>query len=255
MAYRIISPQNSFIQFDNGSDEATSCNFRTIPFCIPFYAEDDVKFQFVVEADTEEEADLLCDRTNDSAIVGIIRECEDILSLVDGFVHSFDDRPERFRLSPLQVLYNWSHSFDGIFDEIEVGECFYIGAVIGGTTGFCSNCLQRISSDCHTSVVEYGNDEDAFGFKYCSSGQIESDTDTGACEPMFVTFVNQSTLVIPYTTSMQDKYGDVPTLKVWIYDTTGELVNMNVRQAFDTYPPTELRFDFGGSASGVIKIS
>lgn len=247
MAYRLISPANSFVQF-GVNDAATSCNYRTIPFCLPVFEENDIAFQFVVEADTIEEADDLCDLTNDLITLGIGNNCE------DGFSLEFSEKPDRFRLSDFQVLYNWSHGLPGIFEQVSVGDCFRIlvegaGDIFSG----CSNCLQRILTDCHTSVIEYSNDDNFAGFNYCNAGAVESNT--GDCDPTFVSFTNAATLTIPYTAAMAAKYGLVPTLKIWLYDTNGELVNMSVRQAFDTYPPTEIRIDNGGIASGILKIS
>lgn len=248
MAYRLISPTNSFVQFSNGNDIAGNCNFRDQTFCIPVYLEDDEAFQFVIEADTLEEADALCDLTNALISVGISSTCANPL------LKTFTEKPDRFRLSDFQVLYNWSHGLPGIFDVINVGDCFVIRVEgEGDIFSACSNCHQRIGSDCHTSVIEYSNDDNFAGFNYCNSGAVESNT--GDCDPTFVSFTNASTLTIPYTASMAAKYGQVPTLKIWLYDTNGELVNMSVRQAFDTYPPTEIRIDNGGIASGILKIS
>lgn len=246
MAYRIISPTNSFIQF-GGTDTATSCNYRDIPFCLPVYLEDDINFQFVVEADTIEETDDLCDLTNDLISVGIASNCASSL------LKTFTEKPDRFRISDFQVLYNWSHGLPGIFDFVSIGDCFVLRASVDEGSDACSNCLQRIGSDCHTSVLEYSNDDNFAGFNYCNAGAIPSDN--AECDPTFVSFTNAATLTIPYTAAMVAKYGLVPTIKSWLYDVNGELVNMSVRQAFDGYPPTEIRIDLGGNASGIIKIS
>lgn len=245
MAYSIISPANSFIQFSE-SDEFTSCNFADINLCLPVYQADDVYFQFVIEADTIEEADLLCDLTNSLVNIGISPNCT-------GFALEFSDVPDRYRISDLQVLYNWPNGLPGFEGVVNVGDCFMILVEIDGTF-FCSNCLQRIAGTCHTTVIEYGNDDNFAGFNYCNSEAVGSE-DSADCDPTFVTFTNQLTLTIPYTASMLAKYGNAPTIKGWLYDTNGELVNMSFRQAMDTYPPNNLLFDFGGLASGVIKIS
>lgn len=246
MAYRIISPTNSFIQF-GGTNTITSCEYADISLCLPVYEEDDVHFQFVVEADSIEEADELCDLTNSLVDVGLANDCAGAL------IKTFTEKPDRYRISDFQVLYNWSHGFPGFGDVVVVGGCFVIKVAVA-ETGACSNCFQRIGNDCHTSVLEYGNDENFAGFNYCNSAAVDSGGSTD-CDPTFISFTNQSTLTIPYTASMVAKYGLVPTLKIWIYDTNGELVNMSVRQAFDAYPPTEIRVDNGGPATGILKIS
>lgn len=245
MAYRILSPGNSFVQFGE-SNLVQSCNYSDISLCLPVYDEDDVYFQFIVSADSEEEADALCDLTNSLVVVGLAENCATEL------INTFTQKPDRYRISSHQVLYNWSHGLPGFTDVVNVGNCFVIKVIVDEDTEACSNCFNRIASDCHTSVLEYGNEDNFAGFNYCNSAVVDEDSDT--CDPTFISFTNQSTLAIPYTASMLGKYGNVPTLKVWIYEGT-ELVNMSVRQAFDAYPPTELMFDFGGLASGVIKIS
>lgn len=248
MAYRILSPTNSFVQFSE-SGVVQSCSFADIPLCLPVFAADDVAFQFVVEADTIEEADALCSLTEPGVSVGLARDCQTANAV------TFAELPDRYRISDFQVLYNWAHGFPNFTNYFDVGDCFVVRVNAGGTEA-CSNCFNRISAECHTSVLSYSNEDDAFGFSYCSAGSISGGADPeDDCEPTYVQFTNQATLTIPYTAALQAKYGTVPTIKGWLYDTNGELVNMGFHQAFDTFPPTELRFDFGGSASGVIKIS
>lgn len=246
MAYRILSPANSFVQFGE-SNLIQSCNYADITLCLPVYEEDDVYFQFIVAADSAEEADALCDLENSMVVVGLASNCAGAL------IKTFTEKPDRFRISESQVLYNWSHGLPGFSVVINVGDCFVIKVTIDESVDACSNCFNRIAGDCHTSVIEYGNEDNFAGFNYCNSEAVDDGSET--CDPTFVSFTNQSTLVIPYTASMQAKYGTVPTIKTWIYDTNGELVNMSVRQAFDTYPPTELRIDNGGPATGIVKIS
>lgn len=248
MAVTIISPRFSFVQFSE-SDNVQSCQFNDINLCLPVYEASDVAFQFILQTDTEEEADALCDLQNDKITIGITDDCDNDLLL------TFLGKPERYRISERQVLYLWENltDFETVINE---GECFLVKIIVDlgayDQYEFCSNCFQRIGDACHTSVIEFGNDENSFGYNYCFSGGEESEI---SCEPTFVQFTNKANLIIPYTTSLQNKYGTMPTVQVWIYDVNGELVDMGIRASFDTYPPTQLRFDFGGSASGVIKIS
>jgi hypothetical protein len=250
MAISIVSPRFSFVQFAE-SDQVESCQFNDIHLCLPVYEPDDVHFQFILQADTEAEADALCDLGNDLLTIGLTRSC------AEENIITFAQKAERYRISTTQVLYLWAHGLTDFDTVIDRGECFLISIAVDISAyeqyEFCSNCFQRISDPCHTSVIEFGNEENSFGFNYCySEGE---DTEEVSCEPTFIQFINESTLVIPYTAALQAKYGVMPSVKVWMYDTNGELVNMQIRTAFDTYPPTELRFDFGGPGSGVIKIS
>ena len=254
MAIRIKTPSQSFVQFEE-SDMITACEFDAFSLCLPVFEDNDVAFQFVLETDTSDEADGLCG-SNNEVVIGIAENCQE-----DRLI-TFDGIPEKFRISPTQVLYNWGHGLPDFGTVISRGECFIIKITVSNLYEFCSNCFQRITDDCHTSVIDYGNNENAFGFNYCATTPVpgtggggSGGGDTGTCDPLFVTFNNQSVLAIPYTASLKAQYGNIPTVNVWIYDTNGDLVDMGIRVTFDAYPPTLLKFDFGGPASGVIKIS
>jgi len=234
MAYRIISPRFSFVQFDLPADG----------YCLPVYDVDDVHFQFVVQADSIGEADTLCDLTNNTISIGTRLSCGDALT-------PFTSKAERYRISELQVLYNWQHGIENLA-QIHVGQCFHIGVNIGAQS-FCSNCFEKIRGDGLTAVVEYGNDENAFGFNYCGSGIDEVD-DAVDCSPTVIQFTNTTNLVIPYTAQLVAKYGVIPSIQIWIYNASGELQNMGVQATFDTYPPTKILIDMGGAASGIVKI-
>ena len=257
MSLSIISPVNSFVRFGE-SDAAPLCIWGTVDYCLPVYDAEDVYFQFVVQG-TEDEVDSLCTQSGDEVTVDLVSECNGSPLL------TFSERPERIRLSTTQVLYNWSHGVPGFTSVVAVAQCFKIQVTVLATPyGYpdqelvrCSNCFERIASDCFTSVIEYGNDEDAFGFKYCYGGNLNGayeDPDTLDCSPTVVTFVNVATRAIPYTALLQAKYGTIPTVQVWIYDGTGQLLNMGITAGFDTYPPTMINLDFGGTASGIVVI-
>lgn len=243
MAYSITSPQQSFVQF-NETGKVDHCIFDKINFCLPVYADGDVAFQSIISG-TESEIDALCGVYGIPIYVGIVSACDD-----EDFLLEFEEVPDIFRLSDTQLLVNWPHGFPGFTGVVGYGECFKVRIQIG-LTQFCSNCFERTSDNCFTSVVEYGCDENCFGFNYCSSGNAEDQE--LSCEPLVITFENKSTLAIPYTQSLRDSYGDVPTIQVWISDGT-DLVNMGITATMDTYPPNLLSFDFGGNASGIIVI-
>lgn len=241
MAYKIISPRFSFVQF-GGADYSESCE-GMIGFCLPVYQSTDIAFQFVVQGDSSAEVDTLCDLPNAIVKVGTRENCSDTL-------RKFTNKPERYRISDTQVLYNWQHGIENLTD-FRVEECFRIGVDIL-TQSFCTNCLIRTNTDCYTAVLEYSNEENAFGFNYCNAG-VE-DEDAVDCSPTIITFTNQATLVIPYTAAMVAKYGVVPAVQVWLYAPDGTLQDMGISSKFDTYPPTKILFDFGGLGSGIIKI-
>jgi len=244
MAITIISPANSFIRF-NESDPEPDCIWGDINFCLPVYQSSDIAFQFIARG-TEAEIDALCDIDGGETEISIIPDCGEAPLL------TFPNKPDRFRLSATEMLYNWEHGLPNFSSVIEISECFKVQIAIAGLE-FCSGCFERIADECYTSVIEYGNEEDAFGFKYCYAGNIDDDI-VISCEPTIVNFINVPTLAIPYTASLQASYGNFPTVQVWIYDGSGQLVNMGITVAFDTYPPTMINLDFGGPATGIVVI-
>lgn len=246
MGYVIVTPTSAFIRFDNEQPEE-HCIHGEFKTCLPVYAESDVAFQFVVQAETSEEADALCVVGEAGLQMGMVGECDQ-----EDFDVLFDEMPERYRISDLQVLYNWPHGLPGMIGFYNEGECFYIRVVVGDITR-CSNCFQRVPDDCFTSVIEFRNDENFGGYNYCNAG--EATVDEGVtCEPTIIQFVDKETLNIPYTAGLKSMYGTIPTVQAWIADSNGDLVNMGITAKFDDMPPSMISFDFGGTASGVIVI-
>ncbi len=248
MAYSITSPAQSFIQFGE-TGVIDHCIFDNLRFCMPVFQPDDVAFQFIING-TSAEIGALCGAYGIPVLIGIVRACDDEDFLLEFTANPYNDVPEIIRLSDTQVLVNWSHGVPGFTSVIGYNECFKIRVEVGDVQS-CSNCFERTSDNCFTSVIEYSADENAFGFNYCGSGS--TDPEELSCEPTIITFTNQSTLTVPYTASLQAAYGPVPTIQVWISDGTN-LVNMGSTATFDTYPPNVLGFDFGGPASGIIVI-
>lgn len=248
MSYGIMSPAQSFVQFSE-TGKIDHCIFDKLNFCLPVFQPDDVAFQFIITG-TQSEISALCGVYGTDVEIGIVRACDDSDFLLDFTANPYNDVPEKYRIGDTQLLVNWAHGVPGFTDVIGYNECFKIRVQIGDVQ-FCSNCFERTADDCFTSVIEYGCDDNCFGFNYCASSS--SGTEEISCTPTIVPFTNQSTLSIPYTAMLQASYGDVPTVQVWISDGTN-LVNMGVTATFDTYPPTILSFDFGGPASGIIVI-
>lgn len=246
MGYIILTPQSSFVRFDNESP-IQHCIHGEFSTCLPVFLESDISFQFVIQASTPEEAGALCSPYSSGIDIGIVRRCDQL-----GFDLEFTETPQRFRISELQVLFNWTHGVPGMTGEIAIGECFYIRVVVG-VEQFCTNCFQRIPDDCFTSVVEYGNDDNFGGFNYCNAGAVPASGET-TCAPQIIEFTNQTSVVIPYTASLQDKFGAVPTVQVWVYDEHGNLTNMGVVATFDNMPPSVITVDPGGVSSGIVVI-
>lgn len=247
MAYHISTSRFSFIQFEE-TDIITDCEFRPASMCLPVYDIDDTWFQFVIIADTEPESEALCVIGDEPITLGLIENCG------DGYLLEFVEKPTRYRISPLKVLYVWEQGLPNFTSVIDVGMCFRIMIsmpTINDQT-WCSNCHQRIFEACHTSVLEYTNNENAFDFNYCAGDDLGNDA--AECEPTIIEFTNQATLTLPWTAFLQNKHGITPNVQVWTYNLDGDLELPGIVVKMDALPPTELRFDFGGISSGFIKI-
>lgn len=244
MPYRIETSEFSFVQFDD-SDIIEVCGWTPTDMCLPVYQADDHWFQFVVVADSEEEADALC---GDSSLirVGLVESCS------DGYLLEFANKPVRYRISPMRVRYDWMHGFPNFQNFLNVGECFRVKLFVANQA-FCSNCFQRIGDDCYTSVVQYGNEDNFAGFSYCA-GPTGSEQEDNSCEPLEIPFTNQATMIIPWTAYLSNKYGNTPSIEVWVYDENGDLIKPGVVSKLIGYPPSQIEIDFGGISSGVVKI-
>jgi hypothetical protein len=250
MAISIQAPRFSFVQF-NESGDVSNCLGEILNLCLPIFSEDDLNFQFVITSTSEEEANNIAGGIIPVQI-GIVRECEDEL------LTTFTATMERFKIGTNSVLFNFKEGLADFADYIEVGECFLVKVIVTVSmveTSFCSNCFQRIGDDCHTSIVEYGADDNAFGFNYCAGFDEEVPVVNGTCEPTFITFTNQGTLTIPYTASLQDAYGNFRSVEVWIRDENNDLVKSIVEVKLDSYPPNVININFGGNATGLVKLS
>lgn len=257
----LISPRASFIQFTANSTE--HCIWGTVAFTLPVLNPDDIAFQFFLTG-TEEEVDSLMSFSG----TGLVRV--GLADVDDNNLLEFTGNPSRFRLSDTLMAYNWEGGLQNFDEFITEGTCFRI-YVDYADNFFYSNKLERISSNCFSSVVEYAGEDDSFGFNYCADaipGAIVAppSTDPGevdpppspdpdpVCEPTVITFTNMSLMIIPYTAQLEAAYGPVPTVQAWIYDETAELVNPGIVIKLDSAPPTQITIDFGGPASGIVII-
>jgi hypothetical protein len=263
----ISAPKGSFVQFDETDIE--HCMWGTVRATLPVYSDDDIAFQFFVSG-TEAEIDELVNFYNTAVTVGIAGIDDE--TFTEPTLIEFAEEPERFRISDTAMLYNWTAGLPGFQEVIDVGQCFKIQVTVNlsgdGSDVKTSNRFIRVGDDCYTSVLQYGNDDNAFGFNYCySSDFVPPDGGGGggggttnpppqntACEPMAIQFTNESTWVMPYTTEMADAYGSTPTVQVWLADVNGDYVKTDGLVKMDAYPPNYLEFDFGGTASGIIII-
>jgi hypothetical protein len=254
----IRSPRFSFVQLATAAygyvpETYTTCNFPDVSFCLPVYAYDDVAFQFIVTG-TEAEMSELCSLGEpDKVEVGLVRSCGDDFDINFNAAYL---RPDKARISATEVLYKWEHGFPAFDTEYALEECFYVKVVVhmdSGDVAACSNCFQRIPEDCFTSIIEYGAEQNIFGFNYCDSGAMFEEEEE-CDDPLVVEFTNATEIDIEYTAELIARFGQVPTVEIWIWDGS-QYIKPFIQSGFDAYPPTRIQADLGGPATGFVKIS
>jgi len=254
----IRSPRFSFVQLATAAygyvpETYETCTFPDVSFCLPVYAYDDIAFQFIVTG-TSLEMDELCSLSDpDKVEIGLVRDCGDDFDINFNAAYL---RPTKARISETEVLYKWEHGFPSFDTEYAIEECFYVKVVVhmdAGDVSACSNCFQRIGADCFTSVLEYGAEQNIFGFNYCDSGAMFEEEEE--CEDPFIyQFTNAETIDIEYTDEMRTRFGDVPTVEIWIWDGS-QYSKPFIQTGFDAYPITRILANLGGAATGFLKIS
>lgn len=248
MGINISSPENSFVKF-GGTALLPLCEDPAAKaFVFPVVEDSDVAFQFFLVADTISEADALCETLDASDVVLGLGDCD-----TPGVQVTFPGKPARIRISETVIRYDWSHGLQGMTANYIPGDCFSIKVQHGANEWCSQNRFQRIPSGCFTSVMEYSNTENFAGFIYCAGGAV-AETDVDTCLPDVFEFLNQSALIIPYTALMLEKWGPAPNVQVWIFNPAGQLQQMGISATLDAYPPTVITLDFGGPASGYVRI-
>lgn len=198
MAYRIISPEHSFVRFsDQHLDDPDWMEAQlpgsTLGFALPVCAIDDLAFQFIVETDTEGEADALCStpleelflmRTHGASLGPTLTYAAFLaLQASTGTGEYGDDlNVERYRLSETQVLYYFPLIplfLAGDLDhDVVPGECFQLAVTIsdqGDIATGISNVFRYQEQDSDfTTVLDYSSEQDEAGFVYCVSPSLKS---------------------------------------------------------------------------------
>lgn len=252
----LVSPPASFVRFNQAPED--HCIHGVIDLPLPVVYSNDVAFQIVLRGSTEGEANAVYGATVN---FGLVYEYGDTVPLI-----TFPNTSVRSKISPTEILFNWGAGFPGFTSVIAPGECFRVMIELSGSRWW-SNPFKRIAvgdDTCWSSVVAYSNDTGGFGFFGCGpaggvgtwpDGEDPPVDEDGNCIPMYVEFENVPNVGVPITAEMAAKYGDLPSVQVWLYDSNGILTNMGIQAQFlGGFPPTSIYVDLGGPASGVIRI-
>lgn len=253
----LISPPASAIKFNQPVEE--HCVYGEVDYELPVVYSSDHAFQWILQGANEGEANGLFSAT---VRVGLVYDCDDA-----DFAIEFAQTYNRSKLAPTQVLYNWGSGYPSFTSVIAVGQCFHFRVQLDGQT-WCSNVMKRFAVDdpnnCWTSVIDYSSSGSAFGFFACGPGNGlgsggdggDPDEEDNVCEPTVVSFgPGVSTVTVPYTSDMRDRYGELPSVQIFIYDSNGVLTNMGVQALLVGDPISQIYVDLGGPGAGKIRIS
>ena len=191
MAYRIISPKFSFVRFSDQHIEVPNWYDRQeagadITKTLPVFAYSDLYFQFIVQADTKAEMDVVCTNTITEIQLGIYSG-PPVTALAysdaqDTWAPDAFTVGERYRLNDLEALYFVAPP-DDLFLTVPVGQCFQMAIYVGNYSGVgppgefasaVSNVFTRVSETAHTTLMEYWSEKDEAEFIYCASPTIKN---------------------------------------------------------------------------------
>lgn len=195
MAIRIISPQFSFVRFSDQQIVNTGWYESPLPgvqlgFSIPVSVKTDLAFQFIVEADTDIEAEEVCQfptltgfniKINNGPIMGPAFTSGDFAALATA-QYALSTTLERYRISTTQVLF-YVPLMDLLdLSILQAGQCFQIALqvirpVIPITmqAHAISNVFRYIGANTnYTSLLEYDSEMDEVGFTYEPSATIKN---------------------------------------------------------------------------------
>lgn len=138
-----------------------------VPGALPVYAADDVAFQLQLSG-SPDEIDALCAGWKDiklKLLSGCNYKDEDTEPDV---IKTYTGRFKVWIRGTTEAILYWPHGLPGIENDIECDACFQL-AVQVNTHLFPSACLKRICNPCHTALIEYYCEENAYGFQYCET--------------------------------------------------------------------------------------
>lgn len=170
MAIKITTPRLSFIQL--------GCPEKCI--CYPIVNEDELKFQILIETDTILQSDDIMASVPGNfnlLIVDGIDNCTQsqiLANTIHDFAVSISGGPvfnfQRIRISPKKVLLYWPYGLPLLNDFVNCEQVFSLAiSLYFNSTLYVQrlNCFKKVCDTDYTSVLEYSNNEDGYGFNYC----------------------------------------------------------------------------------------
>lgn len=185
MAYRIYSPEFSFVQFaplyypDNSwLDNQTAGN--ELIFCLPVSGNNDLHFAVYVEATTPAEQAVLCGLDPKTAcmihylsginsgpitnpvILNVLPKWPNATNISNG------QYVQRTRLSDTLFMFYWTFPMHGFTETAYIDTCFqFIFRIeIAPRLLSISNCMVFTLDDGYSSTIEYRSQLNEFGFYY-----------------------------------------------------------------------------------------
>lgn len=180
MSITLVSPQFSFVQFDN-TDPVPSC-IGDAKFLLPISNENDLAFQFKIVTDTVQESiDVLATPLTNIALVVLKGTNNTSGTIVANTARNYlaldGKKFIAYRTGKKEITFVWVNGLPLIqnYIYINLSACFQLCVIATFTSGeetvninAFSNGLKLISPDSYTSILEYNNDEDSYDFRYCN---------------------------------------------------------------------------------------
>lgn len=194
MAYRVVTPQFSFVRFSDQHLEDADWMENQIPgaelgIVLPVSHVNDFAYQFIVETDTEAEADDICNSDGGPAgnpvIMGVpgaslgptLTQTE-FNTLASSYTYEsviMEMGGGRYRLDNTHVLFYVPRIS---LVDVPCGSCFQMVFAPNNNFDYGFYVSNIFSYQCdntdYTSVIDYYSDLDEAGFYYCISSDIKN---------------------------------------------------------------------------------
>lgn len=179
VSFILSSPKFSFVKFNDADvNDPEQCCPEDDTFCLPFYAEGDLRFQFKIVCGSISDTDAIWVLADNKVQLGLNGGCGNTPiapNLLYNYTTTGGYSFVKVRTGIKEITYTWAYPLTDFDDYItKCDDCFQLSVRVvqpGDLTDaniFFSNCFVRICDPCYTSLFDYANDDDFAGFRYCN---------------------------------------------------------------------------------------
>lgn len=187
MAYRIVSPQYSFVNFNNQHienqwlDDANP--YHNLNFCLLVVEHDDIAFQLIIEGDNATQGNNIWN-ADFANLEFALHTGTPATSINNSDFTNAALRVsfaaigvEKYKLNATQTLFYFPQLPANLEMYLQHGQCFQLAlrvTIASTVVRAISNCLRLESNSSYpyTSLLYYRGNEDEAGFSYCIEDDI-----------------------------------------------------------------------------------